>query len=93
MKIESQILVTLLAQSVMKRSKKTLLSLNQFGQLPTVLVNPRSQTGRVVPGIWLGDPQDFTADGTTYRWVTVAHYGLRLAWAGPAADGTENPDA
>lgn len=70
MKLESQILATLLGQSRMKRSKKISVSVNQFGQLPTVLINPRSTTGHIIPGIWLGDPQDFTADGTAYRLVT-----------------------
>ncbi|KGJ79289.1 hypothetical protein GY21_05720 [Cryobacterium roopkundense] len=61
----------LLGRSVMKRSTKIWLRVNDFGQLPTVLVNPRSAHGRIVPGIWLGDPQDFTVDGTTYRWLTA----------------------
>ena len=65
-KSKNQIIVTLLKQSAMKKSHKTSLSMNQFGQLPAVLINPTSNTGRIIPGIWLGNPQDFTADGTTY---------------------------
>ena len=69
-KSKSQIIVTLLTQSLLKKSQKISLSMNQFGQLPAVLINPRSTVGRIIPGIWLGDPQDFTTDGTTYRYLT-----------------------
>lgn len=86
MQFESHMLATLLRQSVMKRSQKILLSLNRHGQLPTVLINPRSTAGRIVPGIWLGEPKDFTADGTRYRWLSVADYVVHLSWAEPAPD-------
>ncbi|TFD56691.1 hypothetical protein E3T41_16090 [Cryobacterium sp. Hh38] len=75
------VIVTLRGHNIIKRSTKVTLDTNQFGQLPTVLVNPRSDAGRTLSGLWLGDPQDFGADGTTYRWLTVAHAGLGLTWA------------
>jgi hypothetical protein len=74
------IIVTLRGHNIITRSTKVTLNTNQFGQLPTVLVNPRSDAGRAMSGLWLGDPRDFGADGTTYRWLTVAHAGLGLTW-------------
>ncbi|MBB5641104.1 hypothetical protein [Cryobacterium roopkundense] len=92
MTIEGQIIVTLLGQTAMKRSKTVSLSMNQFGQLPTVLINPRSNAGRAISGIWLGDPQDFTTDGTTYRWIAIVDYVSLLNWGNSEIDETVNPD-
>ena len=91
MHVKSHMLATLLRQSVMKRSQRILLSLNRHGQLPTILINPRSTAGRIVPGIWLGQPNDFTAVGTRSRWLAAADYVVHLSWADPAPDGSENP--
>ena len=91
MHVERQILATLLRQSVMKRSQRIFLPLNRYGQLPTVLINPRNTAGRIVPGIWLGEPNDFTADGTTYRWLSVADLVVHLGWPDPAPGGPGNP--
>ena len=43
-----------------------LLSLNQCGQIPAVLVDPMDCTGQVIHGLWLGDSVDNAPDGTTY---------------------------
>jgi hypothetical protein len=74
------IIVTLRGHNIFKRSTKVTLNTNQFGQLPTVLVIPRSDAGRTVSSLWLGDPQDSSADGTTYQWLTVAYVGLGRTW-------------
>ena len=91
MHVERKMLATLLRQSVMKRSQRILLPLNGHGQLPTVLINPRNTVGRIVPGIWLGQPNDFTADGTRYRWLSVADFVVHLGWADPAPGASGNP--
>ncbi|WP_233550749.1 hypothetical protein [Cryobacterium melibiosiphilum] len=91
MQFESHMLATLLRQSVMKRSQRILLGLNRHGQLPAVLINPKSTAGRIVPGIWLGQPNDFAADGTRYRWLAAADYAVHLGGADPAPDGSANP--
>ncbi|MFC5931922.1 hypothetical protein [Cryobacterium melibiosiphilum] len=93
MQFESNVLATLLRQSVMKRSQRIVLSLNRHGQLPTVLINPRNVAGRLAPGIWLGEPNDFVADGTTYRWMSAADYSVHFGWADSASDESANPGA
>jgi hypothetical protein len=87
----SQIVVTLIGHSVMKRSRKIVLDMNRYGQLPTVLINPRSTDGRIVPGIWLGDPHDFASDGTTYRWLTAVDDRAPLTGADVDGDETADP--
>jgi len=77
---QKEIIVTLLGRNAMTRSQRIPLVVNRFGQLPTVLINPRSRAGHVISGIWLGDPQDLTADGTTYQWVAPSDYVTRLTW-------------
>ena len=42
------------------------VSSNQHGQLPAVLVDPVDHNGRVVSGRWLGDALGDRADGTSY---------------------------
>jgi len=43
-----------------------LVSANQHGQLPAVLVDPVDRNGRVAPGMWLGDDLGDRVDGTSY---------------------------
>ena len=43
-----------------------LVSANQHGQLPAVLVDPVDRNGRVAPGMWLGDDLGDWADGNSY---------------------------
>lgn len=40
---------------------------NRHGQLPALIVDPRDSSGRVFVGMWLGDVQDRSSDGTRYK--------------------------
>jgi len=46
-----------------------LVSANQHGQLPAVLVDPLDQNGCIVHGTWLGDNLGDRTGGTTYAKV------------------------
>ena len=43
------------------------VDINQYGQLPAVIVDPATEDGRVLPGTWLGESHDGRPDGTSYR--------------------------
>jgi hypothetical protein len=43
---------------------------NRHGQLPALIVDPQDASGRTLPGMWLGDVQDRSGDGTSYRQLT-----------------------
>jgi hypothetical protein len=40
---------------------------NRHGQLPALIVDPQDSSGRVFVGMWLGDVQDRSSDGTRYK--------------------------
>ena len=46
-----------------------LVSVNQHGQLPAVLVDPIDRSGRIAQGTWLGGNLGDGTDGTTYAKV------------------------
>jgi hypothetical protein len=60
----------------------TCVPTNRHGQMPTVLVDPRDDRGRVIAGIWLGDSEDRQADSRLYRLVPPTL--RRLAAARPS---------
>ncbi|MGO4105772.1 hypothetical protein AB4Y63_17675 [Leifsonia sp. YAF41] len=43
------------------------LELNEYGQLPAVLVDPLDQSGEVVPGLWLIEYTRADVEPTAYR--------------------------
>lgn len=45
------------------------VDINQYGQLPAVIVDPRTEDGGVLPGTWLGESHNSRPDGTSYRAV------------------------
>jgi hypothetical protein len=48
------------------RHVTTRVPVNRYGQLPAVLVDPKTIAGPVVEGVWLGDSRNHGADGFNY---------------------------
>lgn len=56
---------------------------NAFGQLPSVLVDPRDTRGRVHSGLWLGRSRNDGADAPAYRRVCPEADGASSVEHGP----------
>ena len=66
MKSSPPVTLTLHHADVSQPPAVVVVSSNQHGQLPAVLVDPIDRNGRVVSGMWLGDALGDRADGTSY---------------------------
>jgi len=43
---------------------------NQHGEPPALIVDPRDSEGRVMPGLWLGQMSGRVMDNTTYHQIS-----------------------
>jgi hypothetical protein len=50
---------------------------NQHGELPALIVDPKDSEGRVMAGLWLGQMVGRVFDGTTYHQIISQVPGAR----------------
>lgn len=66
MNITGSTIVRLYLTRISFRYVETRVPVNRHGQIPAVLVDPKSVAGSVIEGVWLGDSRDYGPDGINY---------------------------
>jgi hypothetical protein len=66
MDITGTVIVRLYRTRNSSRHVTTRVPVNRHGQIPAVLVDPKSIAGPVLEGVWLGDSRDHDSDGINY---------------------------